>query len=783
MATTPKPTAAQADAIVVEGNVARVTFENDETGFRVLRVRPEGRVTNPRVTALVQPDGTITVVGKMPPVTRGESVRAVGTLEVDPRHGPQMHAQMVTGAVPTTTAGIERYLAGGAIKGIGRKTAEKIVKKFGEKTLHVLDHDAGRLQEVPGLGGSRASALATAWKEQRGERELMIFLASLEVSPGLAHRIYRKYKDQAHAVVTRSPYRLALEVWGVGFKSADAIAQRLGIARDDPQRAQAGVLHVLQQLAEEGHTATPRDQLAERAARLLDQKPLGEGEEPSRDGHEVVDAATVTRALEALEVLLGAGLAEALPEGISHAPLAAHEAGVAAHVARLLAGTPHGSRELAGAARAIEGFEAVTGVTLAKAQRAAVELVARASFAVVTGGPGVGKTTVVRALLALFADPRGANLTVALAAPTGRAAKRMSEATGREAATIHRLLEVDPRKQRFTRDEEKPLGVGALIVDETSMVDVPLAHSLLRALSTGTRVVLVGDVDQLPSIGPGAVLRDVIQSGVVPVVRLTEVFRQAGASAIIAGAHAILRGDVPEPSGALSGGTSAKGGELFVIERGTPEEAAKTLVDVVERHIPRAFGLDPRRDVQVLVPMVRGLVGTRALNLELQARLNPPRENVGEVRRGGTVFRAGDRVMQMRNDYDREVFNGDVGFVGEILGAGGVTDDDDDSPPRLVVRLEEGRDVPYADEDLDDLTLAYACTVHKAQGSEYPAVVIGLVNQHFVMLARKLLYTAVTRAKRLVVLVGSKWALREAVRDARGEERRTTLARRLRESQ
>ena len=759
---TPVPPKVEASD-VLEGTVVRVTFESEESGFRVLKVKPTS--PTPRLGALRADDGSITVVGRFPPVVRGETVRAVGRIETDPRHGPQLRAEILTTELPTTPAGIVRYLAGGVAKGIGRKTAEKIVEHFGAATIRVLDQAPERLREVSGIG-ARAELLAAAWKEQRAVRELMVFLASLEVSPSLAQRIHRRYKEQALTVVRTTPYRLALDVWGVGFKSADAIARRVGIAPDDPQRAQAGVLHVLGQLAEDGHTVTPRAALVERTARMLDARA---GEPEPRD-ETPVDVATVARVDAALEALLGAGLANDLPEGVSHAPLAAHEAGVAAHVARLMKSA--GTRgPLGGVDGAIAGFEAATGVTLADAQRAAVRLVAGASMAVVTGGPGVGKTTVVRAILALLEN---AKLRSVLAAPTGRAAKRMAEATGREATTIHRLLEVDPRQQRFVRDESKPIEAAAVIVDEASMIDVPLAHALLRAIPDGARVVWVGDVDQLPSIGPGAILRDVIDSGAVPTVRLTEVFRQAGASRIVAGAHAILRGEEPTPSGPMRA-TATASGELFLVERNEPAEAAQTIAEIVESRIPRAFGLDPRRDVQVLVPMVRGPVGTRSLNAELQARLNPPRPGVGDVARGQTTFRVGDRVMQTRNDYDREVFNGDVGFVSEVRADG------DAEGPRLVMRLEEGREVEYSDEDLDELTLAYACTVHKAQGSEYPAVVIGLVNQHFVMLARKLLYTAVTRAKRLVVLVGSRWAWREAIRDARGEQRRTTLGRRLRE--
>jgi exodeoxyribonuclease V alpha subunit len=784
---TPPPPRTDAEAAVLEGTVMRVTFENDDTGFRVLRVRPDG--AQGATKTLIEPDGMVTIVGRFPAVTRGEHVRAVGKIERDPRHGAQLRADIVTSTLPTTPAGIERYLAGGVVKGIAKKTAQKIVQRFGTTTIHVLDHEPHRLREVQGLG-ARAEVLAKAWKEQRAVRELMVFLSALGVSPALAQRIHKRYRDDALSVVKGSPYRLALEIWGVGFKSADAIARAVGIAPDDPHRAGAGVLHVLQALAEEGHTTTPRAMVAERTARLLDA-----GNEGDARPEDVVDAATVARVESAIDMMMREGhVVDTHPtsgsagrEGIAHAPLAAHEAGLAAAILRLLAGDAKARATptvLPGAQAAMTQFEKATGITLAPAQRAAIELVARAPFAVVTGGPGVGKTTVVRAILSLLEMAR---LKTVLAAPTGRAAKRMAEATRKEATTIHRLLEVDPRKQKFTRDADRPLEIAALVVDETSMVDVPLAHALLSAVPTGARVVLVGDVDQLPSIGAGAVLRDVIDSGVVPTVRLTEVFRQASASRIIEGAHAILRGDDPRPSGALGGGgPTHAAGELFLVERNDPEEAARTIGDIVETRIPRAFGMDARKDVQVLVPMVRGSVGTRALNADLQARLNPLPTGGLEVRRGQTLFRVGDRVMQTRNDYDRDVFNGDVGFVSAIPTATAepeepaLGDKEKTTEPRLIVRLEEGREVIYGDEHLDELVLAYACTVHKSQGSEYPAVVIGLVNQHYVMLARKLLYTAVTRAKKLAVIVGSRWALREAVRDARGEDRRTTLAARLR---
>jgi exodeoxyribonuclease V alpha subunit len=778
---------AEADAIVLEGIVERVTYADETTGFHVVRVRPDapsstgatpGGLLDLARARLVAPDGVVTVVGKMPKVGRGEHVRVVGTREQDARHGPQLKASVVTTSPPTSPAGIRRYLASGAIKGVGAKTADRIVDCFGARTLDVLDHAPERLSEVVGLGKAKASQIAAQWRSQRAVRELMLVLASLDIPQALAARIRARYGDDAIDVVRRSPYRLALEVAGVGFKSADAIARKGGIALDDPQRAQAGVLHGVSTMTDDGHTATPRALLAERACALLappaptDAEAAAaadlsdaEREEPDR----AIDFAPVVDA--AIDALVAGRLLVDTPEGLAHAPLAAEEATLARRLLVLVRAPDRPA--LGGAEDAIASFEAAVSMQLAPAQRDAVRLVAEHPVVVVTGGPGVGKTTVVRAILALL----GKSLRVALTAPTGRAAKRMTEATGREATTIHRLLAIDPRTRRFKHDEATPLEIDALVVDESSMVDVYLAHALVRALPKRARLVLVGDVDQLPSVGPGAFLRDVIESGVVPTARLRDVFRQAASSRIISGAHAILHGRMPEPSeraergaGGARGAGGKAAGELFIIERKDPEEAARTIADVVEQRLPRAFGFDPKREVQVLVPMIRGVVGTRALNVELQARLNPTGPS---FQRSGTIYRVGDRVMQTRNDYDRDVFNGDVGSVAEVRG-------EDGEGPSVTVRLEDGRMVDYDDEDLDDLVLAYACTVHKAQGSEYPAVVIGLVNQHYMLLARKLLYTAVTRGKQLVVIVASPWALREAVRDARGEERRTRLARLLR---
>lgn len=747
-------------AIVVEGTVERVTYSDPTSGFHVVRVRPDERGAPTLELAragLFSADGVITVVGKMPSVSRGEHVRVVGAREQDARHGPQLRASVVTASPPTSPAALQRYLASGALRGVGAKTAQRIVECFGARSLEILDHAPERLAEVPGLGRAKATQIAAQWGTQRAVRELMLVLASLEIPQALAGRIRARYGDDAIEIVRRSPYRLALEIAGVGFKSADAIARRGGVALDDPQRAQAGVLHAVSTMTDDGHTATPRALLAERARALLTPEPAA-GEAP-------LDLSPAVEV--AIDALVGARLLVDVEEGLAHAPLLAEERALAMRLAALVAAPDR--PPLRGVEQAIASFEAAVSMTLAPAQREALHLIARHPVAVVTGGPGVGKTTVVRAILALL----GRELRVALAAPTGRAAKRMTEATGREATTIHRLLAIDPRTRRFKHDEASPLDLDALVVDESSMVDVYLAHALIRALPRRARLIWVGDVDQLPSVGPGAVLRDVIDSGAVATARLREVFRQAESSRIVAGAHAILRGELPEPSEASRGGQP--NGELYVIERKEPEEAARTLVDIVEQRLPRAFGFDPRREVQVLVPMVRAVVGTRALNLELQARLNPTGP---AFVRGATTYRVGDRVMQTRNDYEREVFNGDVGFVTAVRS----TEGGDGEGPAVEVRLEDGRAVAYDDDELDELVLAYACTVHKAQGSEYPAVVIGLVNQHYMLLARKLLYTAVTRAKKLVVIVGSRWALREAVRDARGEQRRTTLARGLREA-
>lgn len=710
----------------IEGQVSKVVFTS-ETGFTVVRVSVAGKR---------QP---VTVVGKMPGIREGESIKVSGRWKSDPKFGEQLEADTYEAVLPQSEAGIRSYLASGMIHGIGPKLAERIVEKFGAKTLDILDADPSRLGEVEGIGAKKVASLKEAWGKQREIRAVMVFLQGHGVSPAYAVRIVKRYGAGAARIVSENPYRLADEVSGIGFKTADAIARRVGIAEDSPARIDAGLRYTLTEAAGDGHCYLPEDELARRAGEVLGEK---------NGGPDAVRASVERLLLEqAIRVDEEAGAVF-----LRHL----HEAEIASSARlRTLLDAPARQTKPLDAEKALAWVEEKTGRTLASLQREAVARAAGGKVTVITGGPGTGKTTIIDALCRIV---RARHERVLLAAPTGRAAKRLAESTGLEAKTVHRLLEMNPGSGGFTRGLENKLECDVLVLDECSMVDLPLFRAILAAVPDGARLVLVGDADQLPSVGPGNVLRDVIDSGQVPTFRLTEIFRQAARSGIVANAHAVNAGREP----------SLEADDFFFVPREDPEEALQTICDLVADRIPKKWGLDPLRDVQVLVPMNRGAIGTASLNLALQARLNPRGR---EVQAGPRRFRIGDRVLQVRNDYEKDVFNGDLGRVSAFDDDGGL----------LTVEFD-GREVVYPADEADQLVLAYASTIHRSQGSEYPAVVVPILTQHFVMLQRNLLYTAITRGKKLVVLVGSRKAIGMAVRNGSGAQRFTRLARRLIES-
>jgi exodeoxyribonuclease V alpha subunit len=717
--------------VTVEGTLERVRFASEDDAWSVV------------VVSLAGSGRQVAAVGNFAGVQPGESLRLAGRWTLHPKFGEQLEVQSFSTVAPATAAGIERYLGSGLIKGIGKELAARLVKSFGLKTLEVIDSSPARLREVEGIGPTRTRQIAEAWASQRAIREVMVFLQSYGVSTALAARIWKLYGDRASQLIRENPYRLAAEVDGVGFRTADGIAKNLGIPPDSPPRAEAGVRFLVSEAAREGHTAVAVESLVREAAALL-------GLEPAPCAAAVQSLASRGGlVLEAGE----AGQLAALPS------LAAAEAEAARLLARLASGpgtgTPAGQAAGSDPADGIAAWEKRRSITLSPLQREAVARGLTEKVLVVTGGPGTGKTTLITCLVDILAAHGRA---VLLCAPTGRAAKRMAEATGREAKTIHRLLEWSPQSGRFLRGEAEPLRCDAMVVDETSMIDVELFRSLLAALPPAAGLLLVGDRDQLPSVGPGNVLADLIDSGRLPVVRLREIFRQAGASRIVVNAHRINEGLMPEPSPAAEG-------DFFLLEREEPGKIIETVRELVTSRIPQAFGLDPRRDIQVLTPMQKGLLGAGNLNRELQSVLNSRGPSLA---RGSTEFRPGDRVMQTRNDYERDVFNGDVGIV-EAVNPG----------ERTLTVLFDGRGVPYEWADLDELSLAYACSIHKSQGSEFPAVIVVLHTQHFVLLKRNLLYTAVTRGRRLTVIVASRRATAIAVKSAGTEERTTRLAARL----
>ncbi|NUB04796.1 ATP-dependent RecD-like DNA helicase [Azospirillum sp. Vi22] len=707
----------------LSGLVERVTFHSPETGFCVLRLKVRGQ------------RDLVTLVGHAATIGAGEFVQASGAWVNDRNHGLQFKADFLRATPPTTVEGIEKYLGSGLIRGIGPVYAKKMVKAFGEAVFDVIEQEPDRLRQVTGIGPKRAQRIIAGWADQKVIREIMIFLHSHGVGTSRAVRIFKTYGPDAIQLITENPYRLARDIRGIGFKTADAVAARLGIEKTAMIRARAGIGYALAEATDQGHCGVPVAELIPLAVKLLE-----------------IDASILETAAE-LERQDGAVVADSLggEPCLFLASLYRAEQAIAERLRRL-AGGPVPWPEI-DAEKAIPWVEAKAEITLAEGQREALRQAATSKLLVITGGPGVGKTTLVNSILTML---KAKGVSIALAAPTGRAAKRLSESTGLEARTIHRLLETDPQAGGFKRDETNPLDCDLLVVDETSMVDVPLMNALLRAVPGRAALLLVGDVDQLPSVGPGQVLGDVIGSGAVPVVRLTEIFRQAATSRIIVNAHRINAGQMPEMP------KTGEDSDFYFVEAATPEAGVAKLIEMVRDRIPRRFGADPVRDVQILCPMNRGGLGARSLNIELQRVLNPPGES--RVERFGWTFGPGDKVMQVENNYDKEVYNGDLGIVSAV-----------DPEEGTLTATFDGRPVTYDFGELDEIVLAYATTIHKSQGSEYPVVVIPVVTQHYTMLHRNLIYTGVTRGKRLVVMLGQRRALAMAVRGTQGRRRWTKL--------
>ena len=708
---------------VLAGLVERVTFHNEENGFCVLRVKARGH------------RDLVTTIGHAATITAGEWLTASGTWHNDRTHGLQFRAKFLKTSAPTTLDGIEKYLSSGLIRGIGPVYAKRLLRSFREKVFEVIETAPERLREVEGIGAVRAERIMAAWAEQKVVREIMLFLHSHGVGTSRAVRIYKTYGTDAVQVMSENSYRLAKDIRGIGFKTADAIAERLGIEKTAMIRVRAGISYALAEAQSEGHCGLPTEELCTLAEKLL--------EVPS-------DLIETAIALELQEKALAQDRIEDR-DCVFLAGLYQAEKAIGERLSQIARGKP--AWPAIEANKALPWIEAKIGFTLAESQKQAVGLALASKALVITGGPGTGKTTIVNAILKIL---KAKEVEMLLCAPTGRAAKRMSETTGLEAKTIHRLLEADPKRGGFLKDQDNPLETDLLVIDEASMADVPLMHALLKALPNRAALLIVGDIDQLPSVGPGQVLADVIGSGAVPVIRLTEVFRQAAASRIITAAHRINKGELPnlEKQPAES--------DFHFVSADEPEEAVAKILELVRERIPKRFGFDAIRDIQVLCPMNKGGVGARSLNLELQAALNPP--GTERLEKFGWTFCPKDKVMQIENDYEKEVYNGDIGFVTRI-----------DAEAQEVWVNFEGRDVVYGSGELDNLVLAYAITVHKSQGPEYPAVVLPLLTQHYPMLQRNLLYTGLTRGKRLVVIVGQRKAVAIAVRNAIGRRRWTKL--------
>ena len=707
----------------LSGLVERVTYHNQDNGFCVLRIQVKGKKE------------LLTVTGSASTISAGEFIQASGQWHHDRLHGLQFKAQFLTATAPTSLEGIEKYLGSGLIKGIGPVYAKKLVHAFGEAVFQVIEEESEKLRQVSGIGPFRAEKIMKGWADQKAIREIMLFLHSHEISTARAVRIYKTYGPEAIKIITENPYRLARDIRGIGFISADKIAEKVGIEKTSLIRVQAGISYALTTAMDDGHCGLPRDQLLPLCKELLDVS------------LELIEQALV------LELSSGNVLLETIDKkecvflsGLAHA-----ETSIVDRILRLQEGSlPWPSIKVSSAIRWVEEK---TKLALSPSQKQGIDKTLSSKVMIMTGGPGVGKTTLVNSILKILEAKK---LDIALAAPTGRAAKRLSESTGLQAKTLHRLLETNPATGGFAKNEDHPLSCDVLVIDEMSMVDVPMTHALLKAVPPRAALLLVGDIDQLPSVGPGQVLTDLISSNTLPVIRLTEVFRQAATSKIITTAHAINQGLMPDVT------VTDSESDFYFVDAEDPETAIVKILKLVTERIPKKFNYNPIADIQILCPMSRGIIGTRNVNIELQKALNPPTDQ--SIQRFGWHYSVGDKVMQIQNNYDKDVYNGDIGIIQRI-----------NQEEAEITILFDGKEVVYEFGELDEIVLAYATTIHKSQGSEYPVVVIPLMMQHYTMLQRNLVYTAITRGKKLVILVGQTKALAIAIKQKKDQRRWSTL--------